>query len=76
MPTRMNHFDKEKQQSHAKRSWIGKVDPDTDKIITIRSYKKKNGKPVTVGFPLYQFYSLFQDVSAPNSGMSSKRHSL
>jgi len=35
------YWDKEKQQSRAKRTLIGKLDPETGKIIPTRSYKKK-----------------------------------
>jgi hypothetical protein len=35
------YWDKEKQQSRAKRTLIGKVDPVTGEIIPTRSYKKK-----------------------------------
>ncbi|WP_139693990.1 IS1634 family transposase [Sporolactobacillus terrae] len=35
------YWDKEKKQSRAKRKLIGKVDPDTGKIIPTRPYKKK-----------------------------------
>lgn len=35
------YWDKEKQQSRAKRVLIGKVDPDTGQIIPTRSYEKK-----------------------------------
>ena len=33
------YWDKEKQQSRAKRTLIGKVDPVTGEIIPTRSYK-------------------------------------
>ena len=35
------YWDKEKQQSRAKRTLIGKLDPDTGEILPTRSYKKK-----------------------------------
>lgn len=37
-----SYWDKEKQQSRAKRTLIGKVDPDTGKIIPTRAYQKKD----------------------------------
>ena len=36
------YWDKEKQQSRAKRIPIGKVDPETGEIIPTREYQKKN----------------------------------
>ena len=36
------YWDKEKQQSRAKRTLIGKVDPKTGKIVPTRPYKKKD----------------------------------
>nr|WP_321381712.1 hypothetical protein [Trichococcus shcherbakoviae] len=39
------YWDKEKQQSRAKRTLIGKVDPVTGEIIPTRSYKKKTEMP-------------------------------
>lgn len=46
------YWDKEKKQSRAKRTLIGKVDPDTGEIVPTRPYKKKkqqnlvaSGKP-------------------------------
>ncbi len=41
----MPYWDKEKQQSRAKRTLLGKVDPDTGDIIPTRAYKK-NSKTV------------------------------
>jgi len=38
------YWDKEKQQSRAKRTLIGKVDPDTGEIIATRAYRKKGTK--------------------------------
>jgi transposase len=38
------YWDKEKQQSRAKRKLIGKVDHDTGEILTTRSYQKKQQK--------------------------------
>ncbi len=35
------YWDKEKQQSRAKRTLIGKLDPDTGEIIPTRAYRKK-----------------------------------
>ncbi|MCK9526573.1 MAG: IS1634 family transposase [Limnochordia bacterium] len=35
------YWDKEKQQSRAKRKLIGKVDPDTGEIVPTREYRKK-----------------------------------
>lgn len=35
------YWDKEKQQSRAKRTLIGKLDPDTAEIVPTRSYKKR-----------------------------------
>jgi len=35
------YWDKEKQQSRAKRTLIGKVDPKTKEIVPTRAYKKK-----------------------------------
>lgn len=40
------YWDKEKQQSRAKRTLIGKLDPDTAEIVPTRSYKKKTGAEV------------------------------
>ena len=34
------YWDKEKQQSRAKRTLIGKLDPDTGEIVSTRSYRK------------------------------------
>jgi len=34
------YWDKEKQQSRAKRKLIGKLDPDTGEIVPTRSYRK------------------------------------
>jgi transposase len=34
------YWDKEKQQSRAKRTLIGKLDPDTGEVVPTRSYKK------------------------------------
>ncbi|MDD3681953.1 MAG: transposase, partial [Mesotoga sp.] len=34
------YWDKEKQQSRAKRTLIGKLDPDTGEILPTRSYRK------------------------------------
>nr|WP_246187714.1 hypothetical protein [Ornithinibacillus caprae] len=34
------YWDKEKKQSRAKRTLIGKVDPETDDIIPTRAYQK------------------------------------
>lgn len=36
------YWDKEKQQSRAKRTLIGKVDPETGEIIPTRAYKKSS----------------------------------
>jgi len=36
------YWDKEKQQSRAKRKPIGRVDPDTGEIVPTREYKKKH----------------------------------
>ena len=38
------YWDKEKQQSRAKRTLIGKVDSDTGEIVPTRSYRKKKSK--------------------------------
>ena len=38
------YWDKEKQQSRAKRTLIGKLDPDTGEIVPTRPYKKKQQK--------------------------------
>lgn len=35
------YWDKEKKQSRAKRTLLGKVDPDTGKIVPTRPYKKR-----------------------------------
>lgn len=35
------YWDKEKQQSRAKRTLLGKLDPETGEIISTRSYQKK-----------------------------------
>lgn len=35
------YWDKEKQQSRAKRKLIGKVDPNTGEIVPTREYKKR-----------------------------------
>jgi hypothetical protein len=35
------YWDKEKQQSRAKRKLIGKVDPETGEIVPTRTYRKK-----------------------------------
>ena len=35
------YWDKEKQQSRAKRKLIGNLDPETNEIVPTRSYKKK-----------------------------------
>ncbi len=35
------YWDKEKQQSRAKRTLIGKLDPETGEIVPTRSYKKR-----------------------------------
>ncbi len=35
------YWDKEKKQSRAKRTLIGKLDPDTGEIVPTRSYKKR-----------------------------------
>ena len=40
------YWDKEKQQSRAKRTLLGKVDPVTGEIVPTRSYKKKKGNSV------------------------------
>ena len=34
------YWDKEKQQSRAKRTLIGKLDPNTGEIVPTRSYRK------------------------------------
>ena len=39
------YWDKAKQQSRAKRKLIGKVNPNTGKIVPTHSYKKKEEKP-------------------------------
>ena len=44
------YWDKEKQQSRAKRTLIGKLDPETGEIIPTRAYKKKDEK--TADMPL------------------------
>lgn len=36
------YWDKEKKQSRAKRTLLGKVDPDTGEIVPTRPYKKKD----------------------------------
>lgn len=36
------HWDKDKQQSQAKRKLIGKLDPETGEIVPTRAYKKKS----------------------------------
>lgn len=36
------YWDKEKQQSRAKRTLIGKLDPDTGELIPTRSYRKRD----------------------------------
>ena len=36
------YWDKEKQQSRAKRKPIGKVDPTSGEIVPTRGYKKKS----------------------------------
>lgn len=41
--TNKAYWDKEKQQSRARRTLIGKVDPDSGKIIPNRDYKKAKG---------------------------------
>ncbi|GAB1399132.1 hypothetical protein MASR1M66_05840 [Aminivibrio sp.] len=38
------YWDKEKRQSRAKRTLIGKLDPETGEIIPTRTYKKKDKK--------------------------------
>lgn len=38
------YWDKEKQQSRAKRTLIGKLDPETGEIVPTRTYKKKKGQ--------------------------------
>jgi len=43
----ISHWDKEKQQSRAKRTLIGRVDPDTDEIKPTR--KRKNNDNIGVG---------------------------
>ena len=40
------YWDKEKQQSRAKRTLLGKVDPTTCEIVPTRPYKKKKGNSV------------------------------
>lgn len=40
------YWDKQKQQSRAKRTLIGKVDPDTGDIIPTRAYHKRTDSPV------------------------------
>jgi transposase len=42
------YWDKEKQQSRAKRTLVGKVDPVSGEIIKTRDYKKKNADVVDV----------------------------
>lgn len=42
------YWDKEKQQSRAKRTLIGKVDPNTGEIVPTRAYKKKSDQVSTV----------------------------
>lgn len=44
------YWDKKKQQSRAKRTLIGKLDPKTGEIIPTRTYKKKDKK--TADMPL------------------------
>lgn len=39
------YWDKEKQQSRAKRKLIGKLDPDTGEIVPTRPYKKREETP-------------------------------
>ena len=48
------YWDKEKQQSRAKRTLIGKVDPVTGEIIPTRSYKKKPAPTQAKEMPLGQ----------------------
>jgi len=38
------YWDKEKQQSRARRKLIGKIDPETGEIIPTRPYKKRDAK--------------------------------
>lgn len=45
------YWDKEKQQSRAKRKLIGKLDPDTGELVPTRSYQKKKQLPVQAAKP-------------------------
>lgn len=57
------YWDKEKQQSRAKRTLIGKVDPKTKEIVPTRAYKKKEktaAAHVKPGpLPITQFHRSF-----------------
>lgn len=62
------YWDKEKQQSRAKRKLIGKVDPETGEIIPTRSYNRQKHeektRPVKPGsVPITQFQRSFFGAS-------------
>lgn len=58
----ISYWDKEKQQSRAKRKCIGRVDPETNKIIPTRKKKTRSIKikakqgPVPISVPERKFY--------------------
>ncbi len=62
------YWDKEKQQSRAKRKLIGKVDPSTGEIVSTRSYKKKKEQsrivPLSTGpVPIMKIQRCFYGAS-------------
>jgi transposase len=75
------YWDKEKQQSRAKRTLLGKVDPTTGEIVPTRPYKKKKGNsvvpakrgPVPITKIQRSFYgaSYLFDQIGKNSGVES-----
>ena len=52
----VSHWDKEKQQSRAKRTLIGRVDPDTGEIKPTRKRKKKDNIDITKSDEKHYFY--------------------
>ncbi len=54
------YWDKEKKQSRAKRKLIGKIDPNTGKIVPTRAYRKKQD---TTTSPQTQTASSPEDVA-------------
>ena len=58
----VSHWDKKKQQSRAKRKCIGRVDPETQKIIPTRKRKlpavwaKTKRGPIPITYTARNFY--------------------